>query len=93
MIYYTLILTISQCIFAADTIIWKFITHIGRSNYTRGDQMEHNRFLRGIGIGMLAGAMVGMMVSPGKKELKQTANKAVQAVGNAADTISEAIKN
>ena len=55
--------------------------------------MEHNRFLRGIGIGMLAGAMVGMMVSPGKKELKQTANKAVQAVGNAADTISEAIKN
>lgn len=55
--------------------------------------MEHNRFMRGVGIGMLAGAVVGMMVSPGKKELKRTANKAVQAVGNAADTISEAIQH
>ena len=42
---------------------------------------------------MLAGAVVGMMVSPGKKKIKQTANKAVQAVGNAADTISEAIQH
>ena len=41
---------------------------------------------------MLAGAVMGMMVSPGRKELKQTANKAVQAVGNAAETISEAMK-
>lgn len=54
--------------------------------------MEHSRFMRGIGIGMLAGAVMGMMVSPGRKELKQTANKAVQAVGNAAETISEAMK-
>ena len=49
--------------------------------------------MRGVGIGMLAGAVGGMMVSPGKKQLKQTANKAVQAVGNAADTISEAIQH
>lgn len=55
--------------------------------------MEKSRFMRGVGIGMLAGAVVGMMVSPGKKQLKQTANKAVQAVGNAADTISEAIQH
>ena len=55
--------------------------------------MEHNRFMRGVGLGMLAGAVVGMMVSPGKKELKQTANKAVQAVGNAADNISNAINH
>lgn len=55
--------------------------------------MERSRFMRGVGIGMLAGAVVGMMVSPGKQELKQTANKAVQAVGNAADTISEAIQH
>jgi len=49
--------------------------------------------MRGVGIGLLTGAVVGLMVSPGKKELKQTANKAVQAVGNAADTISEAIQH
>ena len=55
--------------------------------------MEHNRFLRGVGLGMLAGAVVGMMVSPGKKELKQTATKAAQAVGNAAETISEAMQH
>lgn len=53
--------------------------------------MEHSRFMRGVGLGMLAGAMVGMMVSPGKNELKRSANKAVQAVSNAADNISEAI--
>lgn len=58
-----------------------------------GDEMEHNRFMRGVGLGMLAGTVVGMMVSPGKKELKQTANKAVQAVGNAADNISNAINH
>ena len=40
---------------------------------------------------MLAGAAVGMLVSPGKNELKRTANKAVRAVSNAADNISDAI--
>lgn len=55
--------------------------------------MERSRFLRGVGLGMLAGAVVGIMVSPGKNEIKRTANKAVQAVGNAADTISEAIQH
>lgn len=55
--------------------------------------MEQNHFMRGIGIGMLAGTVLGMMVSPGRKELKRTANKAVQAVGNAADTISEVIQH
>ena len=55
------------------------------------DFMEHNRFLRGVGLGMLAGAVVGMVVSPGKNELKRSANKAVQAVSNAADNISDAI--
>lgn len=53
--------------------------------------MDRSKFMRGVGWGMLAGAVVGMMVSPGKKELKRTANKAVQAVGNAADNLSDAI--
>lgn len=55
--------------------------------------MERSRFMRGVGLGMLAGAVVGMMVSPGKNEIKQTANKAVQAVSNAADNISNAINH
>lgn len=75
------------------TIKWQCSFIIFGQTYTRGDRMEHNRFLRGVGIGMLAGAVVGMMVSPGKKELKQTANKAAQAVGNAAETISEAMQH
>lgn len=40
---------------------------------------------------MLAGTVLGVMVSPGKKELKRTANKAVQAVSDAADNISNAM--
>lgn len=56
-----------------------------------GEEMEHNHFMRGVGLGMLAGAVVGMVVSPGKKELKRTAHKAAQAVSDAADNISDAI--
>lgn len=40
---------------------------------------------------MLAGTVLGVMVSPGKKELKRTANKAVQAVSNTVDNLSDAI--
>ncbi len=40
---------------------------------------------------MLAGAIVGMMVSPGKKEIKRTATKAAQAVSDAAENISDAM--
>ena len=57
----------------------------------RGENMQRNRFIRGVGLGMLAGTIVGLMVSPGKKELKRTATKAVQAVENAAENISDAI--
>lgn len=47
--------------------------------------------MRGVGLGMLAGAVVGLLVSPGKKELKRSAGKAVRAVENAAESISDAI--
>ena len=57
----------------------------------RGDFMERSHFMRGVGLGMLAGAIVGMIVSPGKKELKRTAAKAARAVENAAESISDAI--
>ena len=55
--------------------------------------MEHNHFMRGVGIGMIAGTVVGMIVSPGKKKLKRTADKAVRAVGTAAENISDAIRH
>ena len=53
--------------------------------------MEHGNFMRGVGLGMLAGAIVGIAISPGKRELKRTAAKAVQAVENAAENISGVI--
>lgn len=53
--------------------------------------MERSNFMRGVGLGLLAGAFVGMVVSPGRKELKRTANKAVQAVENAAENVSNMI--
>ncbi len=54
--------------------------------------MERSHFMRGVGLGMLAGAVVGIMVSPGKQELKRGASKAVQAVGTAAENLSTAIE-
>lgn len=53
--------------------------------------MQYKGFFRGVGFGMLAGAVVGMMISPGKKELKRTATKAVETVENAAENLSDMI--
>lgn len=55
--------------------------------------MNRSHFMRGVGFGMLAGAVIGMMVSPGKKELKRTATKAVHAVENAAESLSDAMNH
>lgn len=64
-----------------------------RDTIVKGDFiMRRNHFMQGVGLGMLAGAVVGMLVSPGKKELKRTAVKAARAVENAAENISDAIE-
>ena len=55
--------------------------------------MESQSFLRAMGLGMLAGAAVGIMVSPGRKELKKAAGQAAQMVEEKAECISKAMKS
>ncbi len=78
-------------IISKSTLISNEIFRVFGHNRIRGEKVEHNHYLRAVGLGMLAGAAVGMMVSPGRTQLKRTANKAVQAVGNAAENLSEAM--
>lgn len=55
--------------------------------------MGHHNFMYAVGLGMLAGAAVGMIVSPGKKELKKAACQAAQVVEEKAESISHAMKS
>ncbi len=55
--------------------------------------MEHQHFMCAVGLGMLAGAAVGIMVSPGRKELKKATGQAAQMVEKKAECISQAMKS
>ena len=47
--------------------------------------MDAKHTMRNIGIGMAAGAALGMLLAPQKKTLKATAKKAVRAGGGGAE--------
>jgi predicted small secreted protein len=52
--------------------------------------MTKHQFISGIGIGVLAGATLGLAMSTSKKrEIKRAADKAIKAVGEVVDNISE----
>ena len=53
--------------------------------------MEHNPFMRGMGLGMLAGAALGLAVSPGRKTVKRKAAKAARTMEDMAENISNAM--
>ncbi len=51
--------------------------------------MEHG-FLKGVGLGMMAGAAMGMTMAPKKRnDLKKTAKKAMKTMGQTMEDISE----
>ena len=45
--------------------------------------------MRNIGIGMAAGAALGMLLAPQKRKLKVTARRAVRAAEDAAEDLSQ----
>lgn len=47
--------------------------------------MENTVFWRGMGAGMVLGAMVGMAVSPRRKSMKTCVGRTMQQMGNAMD--------
>ena len=51
--------------------------------------MESKHMMRNIGIGMAAGAALGMLMAPQKKTLKATAKKAVRAMEDAAENMTQ----
>ncbi len=53
--------------------------------------MTGTSFLRGIGVGMAVGAAMGYAMHGGKKKRKTTMSKAIKAVGDMAENISDAM--
>ena len=52
--------------------------------------MEKHEFLRGMGVGVLAGAAIGAVMMPKKKHsMKATAGKALKTVGEVMENLSD----
>ena len=53
--------------------------------------MEKAEFFRGMGIGLVTGAAIGIAMMPKKRSLKSSAGKTIRAVGDVVDNITSAI--
>ncbi len=55
--------------------------------------MTRQQFWQGMGIGLMAGAVVGMTLQPRKRnaKMKDKAGKALRAVGDAVENISDSM--
>ena len=53
--------------------------------------MQSKTFLKGLGIGMAAGMAVALMAVPKKKGGKSMAGKAIKALGDIVDNVSDAL--
>ena len=53
--------------------------------------MDRMDFIKGMGIGVVAGATIGMAIAPKKKEHKGLAGKAIKAAGEIVENISDAM--
>jgi len=53
--------------------------------------MSHMNFVKGISLGLMVGAGVGMMMIPTKKSSKNTISKALRAAGDVLEDIEAAL--
>lgn len=53
--------------------------------------MNSTTFMKGVGLGMVAGATVGMVVAKNQKKSKSFTNKALKTAGEVMGSISDAI--
>jgi len=53
--------------------------------------MEKYDFFRGMGIGLVTGAAIGVAMMPKKKSLKSSAGRTIRAVGDVVENISSAM--
>ncbi|NCB26448.1 MAG: hypothetical protein EOM62_13385 [Bacteroidia bacterium] len=51
--------------------------------------MTRQQFWQGMGIGIVAGTVVGLAIQPKKKTIKDRANRAMRAMGGAMENISD----
>lgn len=52
---------------------------------------SHGHFFLGLGMGMVIGSVIGMNMSPTRREIKKVAHKAAKSVNEAVDHLTEAM--
>ncbi len=53
--------------------------------------MKNSDFVKGLGLGMVAGASIGMAIAPKKKRSKSVAGKALRTAGDIVENVSSAL--
>ncbi len=53
--------------------------------------MTRQQFWQGMGIGVVAGTIVGLAIQPRKKTLKDKASRAMRAMGGAVENLSDSM--
>lgn len=53
--------------------------------------MDRTDFFRGMGIGLVTGAAIGVAIMPKKRSLKSSAGKTIRAVSDVVENISSAM--
>lgn len=53
--------------------------------------MNNMNFVKGISLGLMVGAGVGMMITPSKKSGKSTVSKALRAMGDLLEDVETAL--
>lgn len=54
-------------------------------------EMNNMNFVKGISLGLMVGAGVGMMITPSKKSGKSTVSKALRAMGDLLEDVETAL--
>jgi gas vesicle protein len=52
---------------------------------------SHGHFFLGMGMGMVIGSILGMNMSPSRREIKKVAHKAAKSVNDAVEHLTEAM--
>ena len=52
---------------------------------------SHGHFFLGMGMGMVVGSILGMNMSPSRREIKKVAHKAAKSVNDAVEHLTEAM--
>ena len=67
------------------------MTALAVPKWEEEDVMTGSNFLCGMGLGILAGAALGMSLAPRKKRIQRAAERAIRTAGDAMEDLTDAL--